>query len=182
MSSNGAVQAPAAQTGYVIHLTFFLNAKHRVSFGRESSPVHGHSWRLEVRLAADFAAESGDPAVEFADLDRAIRAAIRPYEGKFLNDLEPFDRYAPATENIARFLYGAVGAEVKRLGVRVLDVTLWEAPTKGITVRTPLPGAATAVPRLPGGPDAEARYEVAATWQPGRSRLAPGETRKGDSG
>lgn len=130
---------------YVIHMAFFLNAKHRVEFNGTRSQMHSHSWRLEVDFGARFCGADEAPAVEFADLDRAVRSILRPYEAGYLNDLPPFDRVVPVTENIARFLFGAIAEAVAIHEVQVLRVTLWEAPTKGVTINTGLPAAALAL-------------------------------------
>jgi len=128
---------------YLIHLTLFLNARHRVTFGSQVGPSHGHSWRVDLALRATFRDGPGETPVEFAELDRRVRVILRPYEGQFLNDLEPFDRVAPTTENLARLIFGRVGEVLAGTGVDAVQVSVWEAPTKGVTVASPLPKAMT---------------------------------------
>lgn len=125
---------------YLIHMSFFLNAKHRVELSGTSSVAHNHSWRLETEFRARFLGASETPAVEFADLEQAVRSILRPYEARYLNDVPPFNRVVPMTENIARFLYGAIRDAAAVHGVDLIKVTLWEGPTKGVTVNTGLPG------------------------------------------
>ncbi len=142
------------KASYLIHLTLFFNARHRVSFGPNAGPVHSHSWRIETQLRTFFRDPFGSPPVEFADLEERIRMVLRPFEGKLLNGLSPFDRIAPTTENLARFLFGRVGEVLAPTGVEIMQATVWEAPTKGVTVITPLP--ATVEQPLPGArPPAE---------------------------
>jgi uncharacterized membrane protein/6-pyruvoyl-tetrahydropterin synthase len=135
-----------SRPSYTLHLSSFLNAKHRVTFA-ETGPLHGHSWRLEVSLQVLVQEGPAAAPVEFAGLEQLIRGILRPYEGQFLNDLPPFIDIVPSTENIARFLYGAIDESLAETRARVLDVTLWEAPTKGVTMTVPLlaSGQASAV-------------------------------------
>ncbi len=163
---------------YDLRLTFFLNAKHQVPLAGSTGPAHRHSWRLDVVFEAAFHEREAVPGVEFADVERVVRDVLRPYEGCFLNEMPPFDRVIPATENLARFLYGAIGRAVSGLGVRIVDVTLWETPTKGVTVRAPLSAAHAGFLR-----------EAAATGEelPGRVRGVPtardpGSDRRGRPG
>jgi len=137
MTSADANRADLSRPSYTLRLSSFLNAKHRVTFA-ESGPIHGHSWRLEVNLRVVLQDGPAAAPVEFAGLEQLIRGILRPYEGQFLNDLPPFSDIVPSTENIARFLYGAIGESLAETRVRVLDVTLWEAPTKGVTMAVPL--------------------------------------------
>lgn len=136
-------QGPAApvSASYLIHLTLFFNARHQVSFAPNVGPVHSHSWRIEAQLRTFFRDPFDSSPVEFADLEERIRMVLRPYEGKFLSDLSPFDRIAPTTENLARFLFGRVGQALAPTGVEIVRATVWEAPTKGVTVVTPLPAS-----------------------------------------
>ncbi|HCJ10861.1 MAG TPA: hypothetical protein DHW14_06835 [Clostridiales bacterium] len=164
---------------YTIRLTFFLNAKHRVPTGHGLGPAHNHSWRLEAEFQSFFPQAEDVPAVGFAELERAVRDVLRPYEGRYLNELPPFDKVPPATENIARFLFGAIGEATAALGVRVLEVTLWETPTKGTTVRTSLPEAGLAAWREAAaarGPEVRRRPPQAMPRAPDSDQSRPGQS------
>jgi len=104
---------------YLIHLTLFFNARHQVSFAPNVGPVHRHSWRIEAQLRTFFRNPFDSSPVEFADLEERI----------------------PTTENLARFLFGRVGQALAPTGVEIVRATVWEAPTKGVTVVTPLPAS-----------------------------------------
>jgi len=169
----GDAETTRAGQSHIIRLTFFLNAKHQVPLDHASRPAHNHSWRLDTEFRASFPRAEDVPTVGLAELERAVRDVLRPYEGCYLNNLPPFDKVPPATENIARFLYGAIGEATAALGVRVLEVTLWEAPTKGITVRTPLPAAGLAAWReavAARGPELRARPPQVMPRAPGPDR------------
>ncbi len=150
-------RAEPGQSGretYLIHMTFFLNAKHHVSMGQRSGPVHGHSWRIDLRLGATFRDGQGEAPIEFAELDQRGRDILRDYEGKLLNEMPPFDRVVPTTENVGRFLFGRLGDALGAAKVHLISVSIWEAPTKGVTVSTPLPVQAirpqAEIPRVAG--------------------------------
>lgn len=166
---------------YVIHLAFFLNARHRVAFGAQVGPAHGHSWRVEIHLRTTFRDGPDQAPVQFAELERLVRDILRPYERQYLNDLSPFDRLPPTTENLARFVFGRVQQALAGTSVSVVQVTAWEAPTKGVTVASPLPEATPqAYPAADRAPEAQvACREAAPTLNGGPGRSAGTPQRKG---
>ncbi len=166
-------QAPALSQPdkYVIHMSFFLNARHRVSFRGSEGPTHSHSWRIDVTLEAELLDGPGQAPVEFAELDRRVRDVLRVYEGGLLNALRPFDEYPPTTENLGRFLFGRLGQALAPAAVKVLGVTVWEAPTKGVTVSSPLPASPFRPTAASGGQESgQAAREAAASTDTRRSR------------
>lgn len=157
----------AEPESYVIHMTFFLNARHSVAMGTRNGPTHAHSWRIDLRLGAWFGDDDVQTPVEFADLDKRVRVVLRPYEGCLLNEAAPFDRVVPTTENVGRLLFGRLGEALAPCGVHLVSVSIWEAPTKGVTVSTPLPSVASTLadsqPAADSGGQKAAIRETAAT-------------------
>jgi 6-pyruvoyltetrahydropterin/6-carboxytetrahydropterin synthase len=87
--------------------------------------LHGHNWRVDLVLAGDRLNNEG-MLVDFLEAKRILGEAIEHFDHAYLNDVPPFDRLNPSSENLARVIAEAV---VKRLpaGIRVLSVTTWES-------------------------------------------------------
>lgn len=100
----------------------------------KQSPVHSHSWRIEVEVSTFASGYDGAVVVNFADLERQVRAAVQPWQGQHLNNLPAFAGLQPTTENVARRLFDSVEQNIRPLGVALVSVGLWETPTKGIVL------------------------------------------------
>jgi 6-pyruvoyltetrahydropterin/6-carboxytetrahydropterin synthase len=72
--------------------------------------------------------------MDFADAKRILTEALEPFDHRHLNEVPPFDRLNPSSENIARVVAEAV-AERLPDGVRVASVTAWESDRCAATYR-----------------------------------------------
>ena len=86
-------------------------------------PVHGHNWRVQVRVAA----ERLDPigvVMDFHELERLVDQIVQPWHNRHLNECPPFvTELNPTAENVAFH----VGRSLQLpAGVRLLLVEVWE--------------------------------------------------------
>jgi 6-pyruvoyltetrahydropterin/6-carboxytetrahydropterin synthase len=87
--------------------------------------LHGHNWQIDVYLAGP-ALNSDGMVIDFIDAKAAIREVLKRFDHYYLNEVPPFDKLNPTSENLARILCEAVQAQLPR-DVRVLRVTAWES-------------------------------------------------------
>ena len=66
--------------------------------------LHGHSWRIIVRVVTEKLDEIG-LAIDFSDLRTLTKDVVSLLDHKNLNELEYFSYQNPTSENIARFIY-----------------------------------------------------------------------------
>ena len=87
--------------------------------------LHGHNWRVELEVEGDRLDEMG-LLMDFKDLKRILGEVIDRLDHCLVNELSPFDRVNPSSENLARYIFEEVK---KRLPeeVRVHSVTVWES-------------------------------------------------------
>ncbi len=87
--------------------------------------LHGHNWRVDLRLEGDRLDNKG-MVLDFKEGKRILAEALEPFDHTYLNEVPPFDRLNPSSENLARVIAEAVA---KRLpsGVRLAGVTTWES-------------------------------------------------------
>jgi 6-pyruvoyltetrahydropterin/6-carboxytetrahydropterin synthase len=87
--------------------------------------LHGHNWRVK----ADFGAEDLDRSgmvMDFRDLKTLLRAALQRLDHTYLNDVVPFDKLNPTTENLCRYIAEEVEKNLPgRICVR--RITCWES-------------------------------------------------------
>jgi len=100
--------------------------------------LHGHNWRVDLRLEGNHLAADG-MLLDFVEAKRILGEAIEEFDHAYLNETPPFDRLNPSSENLARVIAEAVA---KRLpaGIRVAAVTTWESDRCAATYR-PAPRA-----------------------------------------
>ncbi len=95
------------------------------------SRLHGHNWSVEVEIKATVLDHLG-MAVDFHDIKKATREICDRLEHRHLNDIPPFDKINPTAENIAAYLYRELGDVLRRPGVQVSAIALWETDRCGV--------------------------------------------------
>ena len=86
-------------------------------------PVHGHNWRVQVRVAADRLDAIG-VVMDFHELERLVDQIVQPWHNRHLNELQPFDRELnPSAENVAFHIARSLRLPAD---VRMERVEVWE--------------------------------------------------------
>lgn len=87
--------------------------------------LHGHNWKVEVRVASGTLDDVG-MVIDFRRLKAETNKLIEGLDHRYLNEVAPFDRENATAENISRFIY--LGLK-ERLGpgIKVARVTVWES-------------------------------------------------------
>lgn len=119
------------------HRPDWSRAENERVFGDADAPFHGHTYLCSVTVSGRVDAASG-MLVDLRTLDRIIdQEVVRRFHGKRINDDVPEFRsgqLTPTGENMARFIFERVAAELKD-GVRVTEVTVAEDATLSATYR-----------------------------------------------
>jgi len=89
--------------------------------------LHGHRFLVAAHLGAQALNEIG-LAYDFVELKGHLRELLARYDHTCLNDVAPFDRVNPSSENIARTLYEDLAARVGAGPVRITAVEVAESP------------------------------------------------------
>lgn len=87
-----------------------FSAAHRLrGYAGKCANNHGHNFRARVTVAGDELDEVG-MLIDFGLLKRWLREICERYDHASLNDIAPFDRINPTTENLARSIADEVAA------------------------------------------------------------------------
>jgi len=103
----------------------FAAAHNLRGYPGECERLHGHNWRVQVRLACEQLNELG-LVMDFRQVKTELRAVLEPLDHGYLNEIEPFDRLNPSTENICRYIAERLGPRLPA-GVRLTRVSCWES-------------------------------------------------------
>jgi 6-pyruvoyltetrahydropterin/6-carboxytetrahydropterin synthase len=111
--------------------TGFEAAHHLTAYRGAPEPVHGHSFRVEARIASSALGAEGY-AVDFVEIQGALDRLAARFRHADVNTVPPFDRISPTAEHLARWFHGELSAWLAALppgggaDARVVAVTIWE--------------------------------------------------------
>ena len=92
--------------------------------------IHGHRFQVVVSLKATRTDDIG-LAYDFTELKRHLREITSRFDHTCLNEISPFDRINPSSENIASTIYGELRDRIQ--GVAISRIQVWESPDSHIT-------------------------------------------------
>ncbi|MBN1586799.1 MAG: 6-carboxytetrahydropterin synthase [Candidatus Omnitrophica bacterium] len=118
---------------YVTVEARFESAHNLREYYGEPEPLHGHSWKAEAKLTAT-QLDHEDISADYVRVKKALDALAAQLDHRYINEIPPFDRVNPTSENIARWFYEGMN-KPEILGELALleSVTIWEGPANSIT-------------------------------------------------
>jgi 6-pyruvoyltetrahydropterin/6-carboxytetrahydropterin synthase len=94
--------------------------------------LHGHRFKVVARLEAGNLDKAG-LAYDFAQLKQYLMEVLAQFDHTCLNDVAPFDKVGPSSENIAATIYNALKPRFSESSVKLVNVEVWESPTTGVS-------------------------------------------------
>lgn len=116
---------PTAFPTHCLTLETVFSAAHAIVMQGEREPIHGHDWRVTVRVGGETLDNDG-LLVDFHKLQHDLRAIVDPWHNRNLNEVEPFDTVNPTAELVAQTI-GERLADTLPPGVRLISVRVTEA-------------------------------------------------------
>lgn len=118
-----------------------FSAAHALVVGGVREALHGHDWRVTVRLEGDRLDEDG-LLCDFHMVERSLREITGAWSNRNLNECPPFSEGSksvnPSAENVARViaerLEAAIGSAIAGRA-RIESVRVTEAPGCAATFR-----------------------------------------------
>lgn len=93
--------------------------------------LHGHRFKVVVRLEAAKLDDVG-LAYDFVELKRYLGEVLTQFDHTCLNDVPPFDKLNPSSENIAATIYDQLKSRFSD-EVSLLSIEVWESPQTCVT-------------------------------------------------
>jgi len=97
--------------------------------------LHGHRFRVVVKIIASGLDDIG-LAYDFIELKRYLVDILSRFDHTCLNDVPPFDKINPSSENIASTVCNELQPKLAGAPVSISCVEVWESPQTGV-VYTP---------------------------------------------
>lgn len=92
--------------------------------------LHGHNFAVELTVEGDKLTENVELLLDFKVLKRALKEELALLDHQIINEVPPFDRLNPSSENISRHIFQNVArhlaADASACHVRVYSVSVSE--------------------------------------------------------
>jgi 6-pyruvoyltetrahydropterin/6-carboxytetrahydropterin synthase len=89
--------------------------------------LHGHRFQVVVSVQSSVLDDTG-MAYDFTELKRHLADILARFDHTCLNDIPPFDRINPSSENIAATIYDELKPKLADAPVTLSGVEVWESP------------------------------------------------------
>ena len=93
--------------------------------------LHGHRFRVVVRVSASGLDDIGI-AYDFTELKQHLNDILSRFDHTCLNDVPPFDKINPSSENIAAAIYSELQRKLAGAPVSLSVIEVWESPQAGV--------------------------------------------------
>ncbi len=107
-------------------LTDFAAAHNLINYQGDCENLHGHNWKVEVRVKAIELNNAG-LGVDFKILKKETKQLLELLDHKYLNDLPMFKGVSPSSEHISKYLFDELGKILNNDNVTIECVTVWES-------------------------------------------------------
>ncbi|MBI5327236.1 MAG: 6-carboxytetrahydropterin synthase QueD [Deltaproteobacteria bacterium] len=118
----------------------FAAAHNLRGYEGECENLHGHNWKVEVTVESKGLNNIG-LAVDYKILKKILKEILDNLDHKYLNDIMPFNKENPSSENIARYIYrefekmllNPTVSTLQNGVVNVASVKVWESDNAAAT-------------------------------------------------
>ncbi|MBT9148914.1 MAG: 6-carboxy-5,6,7,8-tetrahydropterin synthase [Dehalococcoidia bacterium] len=113
---------------YCISVRQHFDAAHYLrGYQGKCEQLHGHRFEAVITVESSELDDVG-MAFDFSELKGHLREVLERFDHVCLNDVAPFDRINPSSENIATTIYQNLRARLGEEVVSISSVEVWESP------------------------------------------------------
>jgi len=113
---------------YQISVEQHFDAAHSLrGYQGKCEALHGHRFKVVVKISASALDEVG-LAYDFTVLKQHLADILSRFDHTFLNEVPPFDKINPSSENIATTIYNELQPRLAGAPVSLSCVEVWESP------------------------------------------------------
>jgi len=116
---------------FEVYVKTHFSAAHRLDgYPGDCAKTHGHNWIVEVYVKCSRLDEIGI-GTDFRDIKKAVNKVLSGLDHCNLNEVDPFTRLNPSSENIAKYLYQELSMRLNSDAVKVSKIRVCETPGAG---------------------------------------------------
>ncbi|MDP8234194.1 MAG: 6-carboxytetrahydropterin synthase QueD [Candidatus Saelkia tenebricola] len=111
---------------YQISVKSNFSAAHNLrEYNGKCENLHGHNWYVEVFIESEVLNKEG-MVIDFKDVKSILKKTLECMDHKYINEIEPFNKINPTSENIAEFIFNKINPEFKSRSLNLAKVDVWE--------------------------------------------------------
>lgn len=120
---------------YEIAVEMDFDAAHSLrGYKGKCEALHGHRFKIVATIKGNKLDDIG-LAYDFTLLKKYLGEIIAKYDHTNLNDVSPFTRINPSSENIAVTVYDELKKKLTGAPVSLASIEVWESPQSRVTYR-----------------------------------------------
>ena len=120
---------------YRISVEDHFDAAHALrGYKGKCETLHGHRFRVIVKVQAQALDDIG-LSYDFTELKSKLSAILKRFDHTCINDVSPFDKVNPSSENIAATIYQEIAVRLEEAPVTLEAVEVRESPESGVEYR-----------------------------------------------
>ncbi len=112
--------------------THFSAAHLLRGYDGDCARLHGHNWHVKLYVECDELDELG-MGIDYKIMKRELKQALAKWDHYHLNDIPPFDRINPTSENVAAELYRMLAPGINNSRLRISRIEISETCTASVT-------------------------------------------------
>jgi len=118
---------------YELMVETWFSASHILrGYPGDCARLHGHNWKVELYLRCSELNDIGI-AVDYKVLKKALKDAVSKWDHYHLNDIPPFDKINPSSENVARIMFEEMTRRLNDENIRISRVVIGETCSTRVT-------------------------------------------------
>ncbi|MDR2666327.1 MAG: 6-carboxytetrahydropterin synthase QueD [Endomicrobium sp.] len=94
--------------------------------------LHGHNWKVRVVFCGNKLDDTG-MLIDFIDIKMHLNRIMKFLDHKFLNEIDPFDKVNPTSENIAAFILEQLKC-IETENAKICEVEVFESNSSSATI------------------------------------------------
>lgn len=117
---------------YEISVERHFDAAHYLrGYRGKCESLHGHRFKVVAKVKAKELNDIGI-AYDFAELKQLLDGILVRFDHTCLNDVPPFDKINPSSENVASLIYDELKRKLAGTPLSISCIEVWESPVTGV--------------------------------------------------
>ena len=113
---------------FVIRVESSFEAAHNLrEYYGKPEPLHGHSWKVEVKIESSNLDDEAI-SVDYVKVKKALDVLTKKLDYTYINEVSPFNKINPSSENIAKWFYGNLNRKELLGKGKLAEIIIWEGP------------------------------------------------------
>ncbi|MDD2331197.1 MAG: 6-carboxytetrahydropterin synthase QueD [Candidatus Cloacimonetes bacterium] len=120
---------------YISNVSDSFSAAHRLcGYEGACQNLHGHNWKVRLEVSCQKLDKIG-LAMDFGILKRMLGSVLAEFDHSLLNDHPAFKAQNPSSENLARYIYEQISAQLEDSDAKVAAVEVAESEKSALVYR-----------------------------------------------